>query len=306
MATVLGAPLLGVLMTPKRENVAKAEEAQTEAVTSATAAAKPIPTSDFVGVLLSQQMATISSYADSRVMSLEVKVGQRIHKGQKLVVLDPRSTQQELEGAKGALAAAGGQAGAAAAEARFASQRANRRNETIDLGGGRKMSLVSGEDQGQALSDRAAAAGRAASAAGSMAQARARIKQLELALENMEPMAPFDGVVQQIMVETGTTIHNGQPLVRLVGGQGLRAKIAIPEEAAGVWQGRRRAQLDVDIQGQTRTFWAVIDQVAPEVEPASRSFFIEGPVPVTPEMCGGDCVMLGGRPVKASLISDKE
>ena len=37
-----------------------------------------------------------------------------------------------------------------------------------------------------------------------------------------------------------------------------------------------------------------------------RSFFVEGPVNANTELCGGDCALLAGRPVRATLISDKE
>jgi multidrug resistance efflux pump len=175
----------------------------------------------------------------------------------------------------------------------------------IDVGG-KRISIVSGEERGQALADQGAAAGRATSAAGQIAQQKAMIEQLKVVLEHMSPVSPFDGVVTALYVEQGTTAHNGQPLIRVVGGQGLRARIAVPEESAGVWVGRRRAQLEVEVSGQTRTFWSVIDQVAPEVEPASRAFFVEGPVSANTDSCAGDCALLAGRPVRASLISDKE
>src|SRR5688572_14947718 len=91
ISTLIGAPVLGIMTTPKRENIAKAaEEGTQQAAPAPTTTATPIATSNFVGVLLPPQMATLSSYAEGRVEVVDVKVGQRVQKGQRLLAFDPR------------------------------------------------------------------------------------------------------------------------------------------------------------------------------------------------------------------------
>ena len=297
--TIVGAPVIGVITTPKREAIAKA--AENVEVASVKPVASSMATGNFIGVLLPPQMATLSSYAEGRVERIDVKVGQPVKKGQLLLTFDPREAQQALAAAQEGVKAAKMAAGAAWAEAAAARGDARRNSETIEYGG-KKISLVAGGVAENSKHSAAAAAARGASAGAQAAEAKARVEQLKLQLEHSEFRAPFDGVVTQINVEQGATAHGGQPVVRVVGGQGLRARIAIPEDSAGVWKDRRRAQLELD----NKTYWAILDQVSPEVEPTSRTYFVEGPLAATADVCGGDCALLAGRPVRATLISDKE
>lgn len=303
LLTIIGAPIVGVITTPKRESVARAADGAEAAAAGAIVkpAASAIATGNFIGVLLPPQMATLSSYAEGRVERIDVKVGQPVKKGQLLLTFDQREAEQALAVAQEDVKAAKMSAGAAWAEANAARGEAKRNSETITYQG-QKISLVAGGVAANSQHTASAAAARGASAGAQAAAAKARVGQLKLMLEHSEFRAPFDGVVTQINVEQGATAHGGQPVVRVVGGQGLRAKIAIPEESVGVWLGRRRAQLELD----NKTYWAIIDQVSPEVEPASRTYFIEGPLAATADVCGGDCALLAGRPVRATLISDKE
>lgn len=302
LLTFVAAPILGIVMTPKREAVAQAaEEAQVAAPKTPTTA----PTGNFIGVLLPPQMATLTAYGEGRVDHVDVKLGQPVKKGQMLIAFDRREAEQMLAAAEGQVKGAQAAAGAAGAEAAAARAAMQRNSGTIDWNG-QKISIVAKGQEQQARFDAAAAAARAGAAAAQIAEARARVEQLKVQLEHTEFRAPFDGVVTQLNFEQGATVHQGQPVVRVVGGQGLRARIAIPEESAGVWQGRRRAQLALDDAKAGKVFWAILDQVAPEVEPASRTYFVEGPLAATQDLCGGDCAMLAGRPVRATLISDKE
>src|SRR5262245_32080744 len=128
--TIVSAPIIGIMTTPKREATAKAAEegptAEQQQAAASAGQAKAVATSNFVGVLLPPQMATMSSYAEGRVESVEVKLGQRVQKGQRLMRLDPRAKEQELKAAEGALLAAQGAAGAAGSELAAASQRLSR------------------------------------------------------------------------------------------------------------------------------------------------------------------------------------
>ncbi len=304
--TLIGAPAVGILMTPKREAVAQAAEThQEQAVEATKPAAAPIATGNFVGVLLPPQMANLSAFSDTRVKHIDVKLGQRVRKDQVLLGFDPREQQQMLLAAESQLQGAKARAGAAGAECGAASADARRNSGTVEWNG-QKISIVSGGQADSARFNRAAACARAGAAGAEIKEAQARVDQLKLAVEHTELTAPWEGVVTAINVEADATVHAGQPVIRIVGGQGLRARIAIPEESSGVWQGRRRAQLALDDGKGGKIFWAILDQVAPEVEAASRTYFVEGPLAADNKACGGDCTLLAGRPVRATLISDNE
>jgi multidrug resistance efflux pump len=165
----------------------------------------------------------------------------------------------------------------------------------VDVGG-REIPLVSGEEAAQARTEVDGAAARTASARAKIAEQHARFEQLRVALDEAALRAPFDGVVTGLNFDPGTTVHAGDAVARVVGGAGLRARIAVPEEAGGLVH-RTRARVEVD----GRALYVNIDQVAEEVEPASRAFVLEGPVEACRES-PTDCNILAGRAVRAWLL----
>jgi RND family efflux transporter MFP subunit len=299
-ALVVGAPVLGIVLARAREAAAHTGPTGSGAAAAAPGlATSPVP-NDFVGVLLPPQMANLSPRADGRVLSVAVKLGQRVRAGDVLVIFDPREKQHDLAMADAQLGISRADAAGAGSDLVAARKRAARRNATVTVGG-QRIALVSGEEAAQAHFEAQSAAARAASASAKIAEQRAKVQQLRLALEETELRAPFDGMVTAVNFEPGMTAHPGDVVARVVGGTGLRARIAVPEEAVDLLP-RHRARLTLD----TRALFAAIDQVALEVEPASRSFIIEGPVAVAPDTCAGDCAMLAGRAVRASLLPTAE
>ncbi|MFO0671755.1 MAG: efflux RND transporter periplasmic adaptor subunit [Polyangiaceae bacterium] len=293
-SVLLGAPIVGILTAPKREAIAGTirPAESTPAVTST--AARPAPRG-FAGVLLPPQMATLSAYADGRVERIAVKVGQRVKAGDLLLTFDPREAKEALEAAENAYQAARAAAGAAGSDSLAAAAEAKRNGGFVEHDG-KRYSLVAEGQAAQSRFNASAAAGRAASAAAAAAEAKSRVGQLKLALEHSEFRAPFDGMVTQISVESGATAHGGQPVVRVVGGDGLRVRLAVPEITDAKWREQKHAAIEVD----NRVYHATIDQAAPEVEPASRTYFVEGPVDDAAG-CGADCALLAGRPVRVVL-----
>lgn len=296
MGVLVGAPVLGILTAPKREAIAGTiRPAEPAPVMGGAQERGRAAARGFAGVLLPPQMATLSAYADGRVERIEVKVGQRVKAGDLLLAFDPREAKEAIEAAENAFRAARAAAGAAGADSLAAAEEAKRNGGFVEHGG-KRYSLVAEGQAAQSRYSASAAAGRAASASAAAAEAKSRVQQLKVALEHSEFRAPFDGVVTQINVETGATAHGGQPIVRVVGGSGLRVRLAVPETTDGKWREQKRASIELD----GRSLQATIDQAAPEVEPASRTYFVEGPV--TSELgCGDDCALLAGRPVRVTL-----
>jgi RND family efflux transporter MFP subunit len=295
VAVLVAAPLVGLLLSRGGETPdTPAPKPTARATPSAT-----VPT-DFVAVILPQQMANLSPRADGRILAVPAKLGQRVRAGQPLVTLDPRERQHDLSMAQAELAMSRAEAAGAASDFAAARKRAARRTATVDVGG-QRVPLVSGEEAAQAGFEAQSAAARSATATARIAEQKAKVERLKVALEETELVAPFDGVVTAVNFEAGMTAHTGDIVVRVVGGEGLRARIAVPEEAAQVVR-RPRAVLAVD----GKTLQARIDQVALEVEPASRTFLVEGSLDLDTRACGGDCSLLSGRAARARLVDVRE
>src|SRR5262249_50796421 len=153
--------------------------------------------------------------------------------------------------------------------------RAARRNATVDIGG-RRVSVVSGEESSQAASDARGAAGRAASAAGQVSEQKARIAALKIALEETTLRAPFDGVVTATNFAAGMSVHANDTVVRVVGGgNALRVRVAVPEEHSMAVKSGSVGRLRLE---DGRMMTARLKHVSPEVDPSTRSLFVEGDV----------------------------
>jgi hypothetical protein len=93
-------------------------------------------------------------------------------------------------------------------------------------------------------------------------------------------------------------VHANETVARVVGGSGLRVRFAVAEEDARILAGQLRARITLE----GAVLYASIEQVAPEVEPASRMFFVEGPVAGGDASCGPrGCAMVAGRGVRVAL-----
>ncbi len=292
LVVLVGAPLVGMLLTRSSE--------ANEAPKDALAKAAPTPggpqvANDFVGVLLPPQMANLSPRADGKVLEIRAKAGQAVRKGDVLVAFDLREREHDLAIAEAQLKVARAEAAGAGSEYMAARKRAARRNATVDVGG-QRVALVSGEEAAQSHFEAQSAGARAASAAAHIAEMKARTDQLRLALQESELRAPFDGVVSSINFEPGTTAHTGDIVARVVGGEGLRARIAVPEESASLLHARH-ARITID----GKVLMAAIDQVTPEAEPASRAFVVEGSVDLRNAGCTSGCSAFAGRPMRAQL-----
>jgi RND family efflux transporter MFP subunit len=236
----------------------------------------PAPERSFVGVILAPQMANLSSRADGRLVSVNVRVGQTVHKDDALAVFDQRDRRQDLALAEAQLKTAMGAAAAAGADLGAARARAARRNATVDIGGGKRIAVVSGEEAAQATADAHGAAGRAASAAGQIAEQKARIGSLKIALEETTLRAPFDGVITATNFEGGMSVHAHETVVRVVGGSDmLRLRVAVPEEDATLVRTGTVVRFKLE---DGRALTARLTHVSPEVDPSTRCLFVEGDV----------------------------
>jgi len=291
LATLIGAPLIGMRLTRRGE---------AQATPLAPRAAAEIPTggvrNDFVGVLLPPQMANLSPRADGKVLEVRANAGQAVRKGDVIVAFDLRERRHELAIAEAQLKIARAEAAGAGSDYLAARKRAARRNATVDVGG-QAVALVSGEESAQSHFEAASAGAKAASAAAHIVEMKARVEQLRVALQESELRAPFDGVVSSMAFEPGMTARTGDTVARIVGGRGLRARIAVPEEAAALLTSKH-ARIALD----DKVILATLDHTSAEPEPASRAFVVEGNVvDAIAASCDNGCAAFAGRPVRAIL-----
>ncbi|MFO0639180.1 MAG: HlyD family efflux transporter periplasmic adaptor subunit [Polyangiaceae bacterium] len=286
---VLAAPFVGAKLASTAPSPSPA--------TSASSAPAPhealSPT--VVGVLLMPSTANLAPKSELTVVEVPAKLGARVKKGDVLLVYDARERRHALAAAKAAHKAQLATAGALGAEASAAAHRQTRRNATVEVDG-RTIALVSGEEATQSAFDARGAGARAAAASAMAEEHKVRVAQLEQAVEDCRVVAPFDGVVTGLYADPSTVVHPGEVAVRVVGGTGLRIRLAVPEERRAELTAKGRVTFSVD----GKELHATLDDIAPEVDAASRTYVAEGTVD-TRAACGDTCVALAGRVVHVAL-----
>jgi membrane fusion protein, multidrug efflux system len=104
------------------------------------------------------------------------------------------------------------------------------------------------------------------------AQAAARV--LAARLERTTVRAPIAGILEDRLVEIGSTVMPGAPVARIVDLDPLKVTAGVPERYAGEIRTGARVQLEFD-RADGRTFTGRTTYIGSTVEPASRTFPIE-------------------------------
>jgi len=109
--------------------------------------------------------------------------------------------------------------------------------------------------------------------------AEARIDQLEAAadlalsqVERCEVVAPFDGVIAEVLVTEGEQVVPGSPIVRLLDPDRLELPLRIPATARGRVQVGDRVVVHRTVRGEPRAGRVI--RIAPEDEPGSRTMTV--------------------------------
>lgn len=110
-----------------------------------------------------------------------------------------------------------------------------------------------------------------------LAEARVTKAQLEDAEDRLRRhtiTAPFDGVVNQRLVDTGDAVNINQPVVRMVDLERLRVRFDVTERELAAF--RPGTQLTIrGLSGREGPFEATVQFVAGSADPATRLFRVE-------------------------------
>lgn len=201
------------------------------------------------GVIQPVRQATVSAQASGRVVTLAVKMGDRVKAGQLLAVIDDR------EAAVGVQRSA---AQVAQSEAEFRNAQANyeRTRELQAKGFVSKAALDTAETQ-----FKGAQAGRE--------QAGAGARQSALAQGYTRVTAPYDGWVLQTHVDAGDLAVPGKPIATVYAPQPLRAVVQVPASRAEVTRAASRIEVQIGsewVPPSARTSMPSADPVSQTVE----------------------------------------
>jgi multidrug resistance efflux pump len=133
--------------------------------------------------------------------------------------------------------------------------------------------LLSQEEEEKARFQAETAGALFEAAEAEVSRVEARIAQLETRLQRSQMRAPFDGTVAQRYLDPGTIVGPGTPILRLISGDRLLSRFAIPPEEVDSVATGTSVRVEVDHLGLSLV--GVVEHLAPEIDAASQLLFVE-------------------------------
>jgi len=220
----------------------------------------------FIAALTPKRSADVMAPYTSASVSLVVKLGDTVTKGQVLARLDDRQLRQELDAA---------QAQQRTAQASIAQAEVDKRSAEIVLErekAGEAVNVSSHADVVAATQAVAKATATLAFAQATAAERATRIAQLQAHLQEMTLTSPIAGSVAMIYPQDGARVEEGRPVIRVISG-GVFVKFAIPADKIGAVQAGDLVDLRVDRRAELLT--ARVVHIAPELDAVAQMILAE-------------------------------
>ncbi len=270
-------------------------------------------TIDAGGIVQARTTATLSARLLATIREIRVQPGDRVRRGQTLVVLDGRDLSAAALQATTARTAQDEGLGAARAEldAARAGQALARQNfDRITALAARKAATA--QELDAATSARASADARVASSEAHVRQAQAALASAGAASEQAGVMAsfatltaPFDGVVVEKLADVGIMAAPGLPILRIEDRSRFTLDIRMDEtRAAGLADGTEvNVSLDMP-DGSVRSFTSKVVELARGVDSGTRTVVVKLGLPGDAGLSSGlfGRAHLPGAPKEGLLI----
>ena len=258
------------------------------------------------GTVRPRQETRVESRVQGRVVKVLVRPGDRVKRGDPLVVLDSRELQARLDGARQAVLSAKARRNQArqvvnAAEAAFTQAKAayERVKSYYKAEAATKQQLEEAEsmfEQAKAGLTQARE-GLKGSDAG-IREAEKGVLQASIVQKYAEIRSEANGQVAKRLVEPGDMAFPGKPLLMLQTRGALRLEAPVPE--GYIDRIRMGENLNVDITAIKKSLSCPVTEIVPAADPGTRSFMVKVDLPDTDGLYPG---MFGRLLVPVGKIS---
>ena len=250
--------------------------------------------SDAGGVVQARTTAAISARILAPVREVRVSPGDRVRKGQTLIVLDGDDLSAASRAARSATLAAEQGSNAAAAELRAADAALTLARASHDRIAGlqaRRSATAQELDEATATlrsaeARVAAASARALQTAATVETARATRDQASATESFTRVTAPFDGMVTEKIVEPGNMAAPGTPLLHLEDTRAFRLEVRVDESRVG--QIHNGDGVPVFLGGGTTSITGTVVEISRAVDADARAFLVKIALPDAPGRRSGE------------------
>lgn len=255
------------------------------------------------GEIVAKRYADIGASVMGRVVSLNVKEGDRVRTGQVLARLDPVRASSEVEAAQSAVRALGDDLKAAQARLVEAQLTAERNASLVEQG---LLPRAQGDTSKAALD---AAKAQLDAIKSRIDQSSAQLRGARDTLSKTSVVAPMDGIVTRLQVREGEMVvigiqnQPGTTLMRLVGDTGLNAELKVAEADALRLRVGQKARITLDaLQG--REFAGVVSEIgASSLPPVSAQGASAREFRVVVSLENGDDTLRPGISCDAEILA---
>lgn len=250
-----------------------AAAAPTPRATNAPSIAEPSDPKSFgtVGPLVAEQQADVAAERNGRIVSINVRIGDRVKKGQVLAELDDRELQA---------ACASHKARMASAEAQLKEWQAEQMTAEADLRRATAMrdeKIISEENWEHAKYRVDETVDEVARFREETAAAQADLNSANVQLEQSRIVAPFSGVIGRSTVRMAQEVKPGDVLFWVTAEAPLQVLFTVPETSMAAFSAGKRLDLTTADYPALHQEGKIV-RVSPVVDPASGSVQVIGSV----------------------------
>ena len=221
--------------------------------------------------------STIYARVNGYVGKWFVDIGDHVHRGQVMALIETPDLDAQLAGARAQLQAAQAQVLVRRAQAQFARSTYERWRDS-------PQGVVSEQEREQKHADYDSAAANLEAGEADVTLDQARVNQYAAMSEFKQVTAPYDGVVSQRDIDIGNLVTAGStnsttPLYVMTQNDPMRVFVEVPQSAAAdLMEGR--IPVDVQVPGnEGRTYTGSVTRTAQAINQQARTLRVEVDIP---------------------------
>jgi len=293
-AVILSGALLTACAAPR------AADASTPPFDTVTVAVAPVALADVAtpidagGVVQARTTAAITARLLAPVREVRVAPGDRVRKGQTLIVLDGDDLAAAARAAKSTAAAAEQGATAAGADLRAAEAALTLARASHDrIAGLNARHSATAQEFDDAVAALRSAEARVAGASARALQATFAVDSARAASDHARTtesfttlLAPFDGLVTEKMVEPGNMASPGAPLLRVEDTGRFRLEVRLDESRATTI--RTGGAVPVALGAGSSEAAGTVEEVSRSVDADAHAFLVKIALPDLPGLRSGE------------------
>lgn len=220
------------------------------------------------GTVRAAQTSELAAQMMGTIVEIRVHEGDRVQRGQVLAVIDDAQPRAAMERATAAAAAAQQDVAATESDYALAESTSKRYQSLFD------KKSVSPQEFDEVKARRQGALARRDMAVAGLEEAKAALAQARTSLEHSRIRAPFNGVISEKKVDSGTLVSPGMPIFTVEDTRRYRLEATVDESNIQLVRIGQAVPVTLDALGSESLQGKVAD-IVPAADPASRSFLVK-------------------------------